>query len=230
MSATKPLWLVIHVLLFVYWLGADLGVYYSSRFVVRPDLSKETRAITAKIMDAIDLSPRVCLVLIFPSGVSLMAADPKGVSWLSAPLVIAAWVFALAWLYMVVTQYRTHAKSKFLTNLDYTIRYTMIVGLIGVGLYTVFATEPFGVTTNPKWLGGKVILYGIAIAGGLGIRFAIKPFAPAFGKMMKDGSTPEVESVITRSMARAIPYVWLIWIAVTCAAILGIWKPGAHLS
>ena len=38
--------LFVHVLLFVYWLGADLGVYYTSRFVVDRKLSTETRAIT----------------------------------------------------------------------------------------------------------------------------------------------------------------------------------------
>ena len=41
---------IIHVLLFVYWLGGDLGVFYSSKFVVRPDISPEARAIAAKIM------------------------------------------------------------------------------------------------------------------------------------------------------------------------------------
>lgn len=230
MSATKPLWLLIHVLLLVYWLGADLGVYYSTRYVLQRDLDIKARATALKIMDAVDLSPRVCLVLIFPSGVTLMAADPKGVSWLSAPLVVAVWIFGLAWLYLVVKQYKTHGKSGLLTKVDYGIRYTMIAGLLIAGIYTLVASDPFGVTTNPKWLAGKVILYAIAIAGGLGIRFAIKPFGPAFTKLMAEGSTPEVETVLTRSMAQALPYVYLIWGAVVCAAALGIWKPGAHLS
>ena len=79
----KSLWLIIHVFLLVYWLGADLGVYYSSKFVVRRDLTNETRATVAKVMEAVDLSPRICLVLFLPSGISLMATDPKGVAWLT---------------------------------------------------------------------------------------------------------------------------------------------------
>ncbi len=35
--------LFLHILLFVYWLGGDLGVYYSSRYILKPELSPETR-------------------------------------------------------------------------------------------------------------------------------------------------------------------------------------------
>ena len=222
----KPLWLIIHVFLLVYWLGADLGVYYSSKFVVRRDLSNETRAITAKVMEAVDLSPRVCLVLFLPSGISLMSTDPHGASWLTWQLATLSWVLALGWLYMVVTQYRTHGKNPLLSKVDLYIRYGLIVGLIGMALYTLIASEPFGVTTNPKWLGGKVLVYAIAIAGGVGIRKSLVPFGPAFGSIMSKGSTPEAEEALALSMKRAIPWVHLIWACVIIAAILGIAKPG----
>jgi GT2 family glycosyltransferase len=57
-----------------------------------------------------------------------------------------------------------HGQS-FRQFVDLYIRYGLIVGLIGMALYTIIASEPFGVTTNPKWLGGKVLVYAIAIAG-----------------------------------------------------------------
>lgn len=222
----KSLWLIIHVFLLVYWLGADLGVYYSSKFVVRRDLSNETRATVAKVMEAVDLSPRICLVLFLPSGISLMATDPKGVAWLTWQLATLSWLLSFGWLYMVITQYRTHGKNPFLSKVDLYIRYSLIVGLSATALYTIIASEPFGVTTNPKWLGGKVLVYAIAIAGGVGIRKALVPFGPAFGSIMSKGSTPEAEDALTASMKRAIPWVHLIWLCVIISSILGIAKPG----
>jgi hypothetical protein len=38
-------------------------------------------------------------------------------------------------------------------KLDYVVRIVVIVGTFAAGLYTMIVTEPFGVQTNPKWLG-----------------------------------------------------------------------------
>ena len=70
--------ILLHILLFVYWLGGDLGVYYSSRFIIKPELSPETRAVAAKIMVGCDLAPRVSLILFGASGVTLMHYGPLG--------------------------------------------------------------------------------------------------------------------------------------------------------
>lgn len=218
--------IVIHVFLLVYWLGADLGVYYSAKFVVKSELSAQTRATVGKILEAVDLSPRVCLILFLPSGISLMTADPHGASFLTWPLAGLAWIFGFIWLYFVVKQYKTHGANKLLTKIDLWLRYTLIVGLIGTGLYTIFTSEPFGVTTNPKWLGAKVAFYGLAIAGGVGIRKALVPFGPAFGAIASGNSTPEHEAALSSSMAKSLPWVHLIWGCVAICAILGIVKPG----
>ena len=47
---TYELILLLHIILFCYWLGGDIGVFYSSNFVVNDDLSRETRLTAAKIM------------------------------------------------------------------------------------------------------------------------------------------------------------------------------------
>ena len=86
--------------------------------------------------------------------------------------------------------------------------------------------EPFGVTTNPKWLAGKVAAYAICIFGGIMIRVSLRPFGPAFGKLMSEGSSPEVEKGIGGAMSRAVPYVFLIWAMVLVATFLGVVKPG----
>ncbi|GAA3203377.1 hypothetical protein GCM10010468_17440 [Actinocorallia longicatena] len=228
-------WIVLHLVLFVFWLGGDLGVFYSSRFVLRPDLSPPARSTALQIMSGLDLGPKICLVLFLPSGVTLMAADPHGATLFGRdpfawPLVVAVWVFALAWLAATIADHRTHGRYPWVRRADWTVRITLIAALAGLALYTLLAAEPFGVDTNPKWLGGKLLLYTAAIGCGLGIRLTLRPFGPAFGALMTSGSTPDVERALKRSVDGCLPYVFGIWASVLLAAVLGVLKPGAHLS
>ncbi len=68
LTAAHAIALVAHLLLFVYWLGGDLGVFYSSRFVVDPGRSREARLTAAKIMLDLDLIPRICMSLTLTVG------------------------------------------------------------------------------------------------------------------------------------------------------------------
>ena len=99
--------------------------------------------------------------------------------------------------------------------------------LIGIALYTLVASEPFGVYTNPKWLGGKLLAYGLCILCGIMIRRALRPFGPSFGALMTTGSTPEVEQGIVGSIRRSEPWVYGIWAMVLLAGVLGVIKPGS---
>ncbi|MEV6773870.1 hypothetical protein AB0N05_35065 [Nocardia sp. NPDC051030] len=227
-------WILLHLVLFVFWLGGDLGVFYSSRFVINPNLTPAARATALSIMSGLDLGPKVCLVLFLPSGVTLMATAPHGASLFGIALfpwwsVVAIWVLAAIWLTLNVIQHRTHGRIRMVQRADLAIRFAVIVALAGTGVYTLFAAEPFGVTTNPKWLGAKILLYTIAIAAGLGIRMTLRPFGAAFGALQTNGSTEEVERTLRRSVDGCLPYVWAIWCSVLAAAALGVFKPGAHL-
>ena len=50
--------LYLHILLFVYWLGGDAGVFYSSTFVTDTTLSREARLTAFKIFINLDMLPR----------------------------------------------------------------------------------------------------------------------------------------------------------------------------
>ena len=88
-----------HLLLFVYWLGGDIGVFYSARYVRDRTLSREARLVAVKIMGWIDQIPRYCLVLMLPVGYTL--ARDIGVVQLPDIFMTGLWVVALAWLGMV---------------------------------------------------------------------------------------------------------------------------------
>ena len=221
--------IILHIVLFVYWLGGDLGVFYSSRFLMKKEYQPETRMIAAKIMMGCDMAPRFSLILFGASGVTLMYYGPLGdKSFLTWWMVALAWIATLVWVFLSLQEARTAGKAShhFFHTGDMVVRYIASIGLVLIGLYTIVATDPFGVDTNPKWLGLKVAFYGASIFCGIMIRRALKPFGPSFGKLMTEGSSPEVEDGITGSIKRSEPWVYAIWFFVLAAAILGVIKPG----
>ena len=221
--------LFLHIVLFVYWLGGDLGVYYASRYILKPDLGPEARLVAAKIMHGVDLAPRICLVLFLPSGVTLMAEGPIGDDFFVHGWLLAVmWAGFLAWLVVAVLDYRggDTPHGRLLQRSDLAVRYVLVVTLLIAAAYTVVASEPFGVDTNPKWQGAKVGAYALCILCGVLIRTRLKPFGPAFGTLVTSGSTPEVESAIAGSIRRCEPFVYSIWGLVVLAAVLGVIKPG----
>jgi len=230
-SVIREILIFVHIVLFVYWLGADLGVYYSSRFVVKQELSLDARGTVAKIMEFIDMSPRICLVLILPSGVSLMVVDNKGATFLSPLLAVATWIAALIWLYLVVRNYHSSgdARAALIRRIDLAIRYCLVAVLTVMSLYVLFAHNPFGVTTNPKWLAMKVLLYSFAIFCGIQIRRKLVTFGPAMGKIMAGNSDSEAEGALVLSLKKSLPWVHTIWFCVLAAAFLGVTKIGAHV-
>ena len=60
-----------HVLGLVYWLGADLGVFYSSFVLCDDKQSGPVRVSAAKILFALDQAPRMCMTLMLPLGIHL---------------------------------------------------------------------------------------------------------------------------------------------------------------
>ncbi|GAA2737755.1 hypothetical protein [Actinocorallia aurantiaca] len=220
--------ILLHIVLFVYWLGGDLGVFYSSRFILQSELPTPARSVSTKIMHGVDIAPRICLVLFLPSGVTLMALSPFGDDVFPGWLLALTWVGSLVWLALTVYDYTRGASpyGKVVQRLDLIVRYGLVVVLLAVSGYVFFSSEPFGVTTNPKWLAAKVAAYALCILSGVMIRRRLSPFGPAFGKLVTEGSTPEVEQQIKHSVRSCLPYVYSIWFLVLLAAFLGIVKPG----
>ena len=90
------IWVFIHVMLLVYWLGADLGVLLLARAAKRAELSFAERAFALRMAVAIDLVPRLCFAVMFPVGLHVTASGGFAVVPVSA--FIAAWAVSLGWI------------------------------------------------------------------------------------------------------------------------------------
>jgi len=212
---------LLHVLLFVYWLGGDIGVFYSAGFVRDPSVSLEGRRMALRIMQWVDMLPRYCLVLVVPVGFSL--AFELGLVPISGVVLAAIWVVGLVWLANVVAihHYQGTARGEQLRRIDLVWRVLVVVAFVYSG-FAGFAGRGF---VHANWLAAKFLVFGLLVFCGLMIRVRGAPLGPALRAVLATGSTPEHEAVIARTFARTRPFVLAIWVGLVFAAYLGIAKP-----
>ena len=211
---------LVHILLFVYWLGTDLGVFYTSFFVLNRDLSTETRLQMAKVLLNLDLGPRICLVLMLPVGFTL--AGEMGISPVTGPWLAAIWVAAIAWLAVVLTIHVQHGSKlgTLLTKGDGVFRGLLVLVLAAVAVTSLVGDGPLLTT----WLPVKILLFAVALASGLGIRLALKPFGPALQQLVAGEQIERAEGDLARSMRATYPLVITIWLAIVGAAAMGVMR------
>ena len=211
----------VHILLFVYWLGGDAGVFYSSTFVINDKLSRDARLTAFKIFINLDMLPRYCMALMLTVGGIL--AEFVGYEH---PLWQTIAIVALGpiWVWVVHT---VHAKEgtdfgRMLAKGDYWFRFLMIFGLLGSVIYH-WITGPL---QEFPWLAAKLTIFAFLIFCGFMIRRKLPPFIEGFRTLASKGATPDSDKLMHDGIMACRPYVWAIWIGVALSAWLGIWKPG----
>lgn len=218
MSLDTALISLAHVLVLVYWLGGDLGAFYTSRFLTRPGVSAEKRLMAAKIVGDVDMAPRSALILAFPTGLAL--AQARG--WIGGPELWGwlALALGLAWLGLAWTLHLTHGGAPaLLRTVDLAIRWLLLIGLLAAG-----GAGLAGALDLPDFIAAKFLLLAGAILLGLAIRRVLTPLGPALaGLNGPDAAAAEMQLATT--LQRARPLVAAIWIILICAAFLGLWAP-----
>lgn len=214
----QALFALIHVLVFVYWLGGDLGAFYTSRFLTQPDVSADRRLMAAKVVGDVDMAPRTALILTLPTG--LMLAESKG--WLSLgwPMICLIALASLAWLGLAWKLHLAHnGPPVWMKTLDTTVRYALIAILTATGIAAMASLFAL-----PLFLSLKMFALAGCIALGLYIRVVLKPLGPALmGLNGPDASAAEAD--LAKTLNRARPLVTGIWALLLIAALLGLWTP-----
>lgn len=212
----------VHVLLFVYWLGGDAGVFYSSRFVVDPKLGREARLTAAKIFLELDMLPRYCLGLMLTvGGILAWSIGVPHAAWQWPPILALGplWV----WLIWSVHHRQGTPLGATLARLDLYFRWFMIVAIVA----SVALAWADGRLRPYPWLAGKLLIFASLIFSGLMIRLKLPRFSAGFRQLVTSGATPQSDQDMIEGMSACRPYVLYIWFGVAVAALLGILKPGA---
>ncbi len=218
MSMEVALLKFIHVLAFVYWLGADLGVFYTSFYAVNRKLSAETRVTVIRILFALDMAPRIAMPLILAVGIHL--------SYRIGYLPVAPWVIYLTYLvflgWLAMVLYLHYGKrSPFqavLTRFDFGFRLTLIGGLSTYAAISL--SGPSGVSAD--FIAWKILIFATLMACGLMIRIKLKPFGPAFAKLVTGNPSQADEDTIDQSISATRPWVLVIWLGLLLSAALGL--------
>ncbi len=216
--------LFMHLLLFVYWLGPDVGVYYLSGRICDPALSDGQRLVAAQTMAQIDLVPRICMSLMLTVGGIL--TEYVGIphpAWQWAGILLLGPV----WLSLVLIIHFKAGTSlgETATRIDFYFRFALLFGILASVVYS-WST---GRLDAAPWVGGKLLLFAGIIVFGLLMRVAVKPLIAGIGRMAQEGSSDEINQVMSGSLARTKPFVLGLWVCLLLEGFLGVFQPGSPI-
>ena len=210
-------WLFLHLLLFVYWLGADLGVLVLAKKVKDRSLPFEQRALLIQMAVIIDALPRLSMAVMFPVGLEL--ASNLGLVALPLWLRVSVWLLGIGWAVLIIQMGRAeggHAPR--LAAIQTVGLAVATVLLVALGGWSLLGNGPF----SPGWLSIKVLLFGVIAALAIGIDWAFKPLGPALGRLAQEGSTDEIEIAISASIDATVRWVYLLYATLIVMAFLGV--------
>ena len=89
------IWKLLHVLMFVGWVGADMGVFLSAKKATDPKLSFDSRIMLLHIALRIELIPRTMWKAALPLGV--MLSEAMGLLSIGSGGIALVWLFTATW-------------------------------------------------------------------------------------------------------------------------------------
>lgn len=202
----------VHVLGLVYWLGADLGVFYSSYYLADDTLTAETRVTVAKILFWLDQAPRIAMPIMLGTGWHL--AWRFGVLPFPGVAVVAVWLLVAAWLAFV---FLLHGKpNPLLARMDFGLRLFVVAGTAATAAWGLAAG------TIAYWVSAKLIVFAVLVASGLIIRLRLKPFGPAFAALAAGNPGDTENQTIRAVFAATRPFVLVIWAGLIANTLFGL--------
>jgi hypothetical protein len=212
----------VHLLLFVLWLGADVGVFTAGRhFRMRAAYSLDQRLAILKLLVAVDMVPRTAFALMVP--LSLSVARMGG--WWEAPVVLiaGAWAFSGLWLWLVWDAHHHDQTPRAARNrrIEGWMRHAAGLGYLGLGLSSVLTRWPI----EPAWLAWKALLFGAIFVAAFFIDFLFKPVGPLLMRVVNEGSSDVTELPLRAAMDRARVWVRVTYALLLAISFLGVAKP-----
>jgi hypothetical protein len=217
---SHALWAYAHVLLFVYWLGADVGLWLAMAMIRNPALSYETRATLVRLGFYVDLFPRVTFALILPVGMHLMR--DLDLAPIGDGLLAAAWTVGFLWsaLHLGVLAWKGRPVVAKLRAINKV--YEALAGLLFVVLGAVSLAR--GAPVEGRWLALKLLFFGMIFWVILGFDTVFQPFSTLL-RAGPAGMTPQQEAGMRRLTNLSMAWAVMLYVLIAAVAFLGLVKP-----
>ena len=219
------IWKYAHILMFVFWVGTDMGVFFAARRSTDPKLSFMTRVTLLHMALRIELLPRTMWKAALPFGV--MLSRDLGLLPISDAGLILVWAFSIIW--WAVSMAGAYWYDKPVGHRLARVT-NWLTGLVGVTLIAACASSWLGYgpfVQDATWLHLKVALYGVINLMVIWMIVAFDPIGAAFGRLAVEGSKPEIEAIISGTMDRSTVIIWSTYALIVIVGFIGTTKlPG----
>jgi hypothetical protein len=215
------LWGYVHMLLFVFWFGTDLGVFAAMACVKNPSRSLEARKALLRIATQAHVLPRICFALILPTGVELTSAI--NVYPLTSGLRAASWIIGAVWVLIILVGARTQGKALSANLRIVELVFHAFAGLIflAYGLNSLATGAPI----DEEWFAAKLFLFGLVFWASIAADVGFRPFFLPFNEIALEGSTPEREEDISAAVNHALAAMAALYLLIAAIAIIGKVRP-----
>ena len=216
------IWKYAHILMFVFWVGTDMGVFLAARRCTDPKLSFVTRVTLLHMALRIELLPRTMWKAALPFGVMLsrdLGLLPVSAGVLAASLGIQS--------RLVGDQHERRLTVR-QTGGPSAGPHHQLADLAGrgsadrAGLSSWVGYGP--IVPDAGWLQLKVALYGLINLFVIWMIVAFDPLGAAFGRLAVEGSGPEIEAIISRTMNRSTVIIWSTYLLIILVGFIGTTK------
>ena len=218
-----PTLVYAHLLLFVLWLGADVGVFLlGQNFRRRDAYTLDQRIALLQMLVLVDMVPRTAWALMV--GVSLSLAHMGG--WWDVPdwLLIAANIFTGLWLGLVWDAHLAGQTPRAARNrrIEFWLKLVPTAFYLWLGASSLLTGGPIVL----GWLAWKALLFGLIFAAAIMIDVSFKPVGPLLGRLLEEGSSDATELPLLRVMNNTRYWVWAVYALLIATSWLGVVKPG----
>lgn len=211
-----------HLLLFVLWLGADVGVFLlGQNFRRRAKYDLPQRLVLLRLLVSLDMVPRSAWALMVPSSLTVLVAG----GWADLPgwLVAGSWVLAGVWLYLVWGAHRADGTPRAARDrrIEFWLKVALAIGYTGLGVVSL----ELGTPIPHAWLAWKALLFGLIFVAAIMIDVRFKPIGQHLMRLVAEGSSDATEAPLLAAMNRTRSWVWTVYALLVATSWLGVTKP-----
>jgi hypothetical protein len=213
--------LVAHIAVLGYWLGSELVINSTYRYVSRS--AGMPFAERDRLMEHVmDVDQHVRYALVLQAGLGTILGAQYGYFPGGDALAWTAAILMAAWLALVEVTHRRRATpaGRRLAAFDRGLRWAAVALLVTLSVAALSGRAPVA-----PWLAWKLLAFAGVIACGLAIRFALMRFYRNWEVIRREGSSEAREREVRAVYAQATGVLGLLWAFIAVITMLSIAKP-----